>query len=284
VGITTLVQLNDRHSHVRLLSYPVVLGAERATRHLQTEDYQLLLRLAFSDWGLPDRLAVDHESVFYDNDSASPFPSRLHLWLQALGVELVFSRVRRPTDQGLTERSHQLWEGQVLRGGEFAGIAALESALRERRTFLNEHLPCRTLGEVPPLVAHPEAARPRRRYQVAWEESRLELGRVWAYLARGRWFRRVASSRTISLGGQVYYLGPGWSPRSQVEIQADPEQRCWRVQSEDGRLEQDVAARGLEVPTLMGDLTHIVTAPGYQPCLPLGEEDERMLRLCETLG
>lgn len=207
LGIVSLVHLNDRYSHVRLLSYPFVLGARRATRHLRTEDYQLVLRLAFRDWGLPDRLAVDHESVFYDNDSPSPFPSRLQLWLQALGVALVFNRVGRPTDQGLTERSHQVWAAQVLQGQQFPRLEALIGALQERRTFLNEHLPCRTLGEVPPLVAYPQARHPRRPYAPEAERSLVDPERVWAYLGQCRWFRRVSSAHTVSLGGQVYLWG-----------------------------------------------------------------------------
>lgn len=283
VGVVSLIHLNDRFSHVRLLSYPVVLGAQRAERHLATEDYQLALRLAFTDWGLPDRLAVDHESIFCDNDSLSPFPTRFHLWLLALGIELTFGRVRQPTDQGLTERSHQLWADQVLAGQAFAGWPALVSALRERRTFLNEALPCRTLGEVPPLVAHPAARVPRRRYRAEHEAALLDLRRVWEYLAAARWFRRVAKNHTISLGQAVYYLGRAWCPGSQVEITVEPAAQCLRITSEDGTLAKAVAAQGLDAATLMGDLAQIVKVPGYQPSLPFSEHEERVLRLCETL-
>ena len=229
LGVVTLVDLNDRFSHTRLLSFPFVLGAQRAERHLQTEDYQLTLRLAFAEWGLPDRLAVDHDSVFADNDTASPFPTRFHLWLLSLGVDLVFNRVRRPTDQAMTERSHQVWAAQALQGQRFTRVEALVAALRERRCFLNEHLPCRTLGEVPPLVAHPAARRPRRRYSPESERALLEVQHAWDYLGQGRWFRRVSQGHTVSLGGQVYYLGRGWSPGRQVELTAEPASRCLRV-------------------------------------------------------
>ncbi len=85
VGIVTLINLNDRYSRIRLLSYPCWLGSHRVERLPTTEDYQLVLRLAFTEWGLPDRIAMDHDSVFYDNTSKSPFPTRIHLWLLALG-------------------------------------------------------------------------------------------------------------------------------------------------------------------------------------------------------
>lgn len=283
LGVVTLVHVNDRCSHARLLSYPFCLGAQRAQRHLNTEDYQLALRLAFHQWGLPDRLAVDHDSVFADNDTPSPFPTRFHLWLLALGVELVFNRVRRPTDQGMTERSHQVWAAQVLEGQRFKRLEELVAALHARRSFLNEHLPCRSLREVPPLVAHPEARSPRRHYRPEIEFALLEVQRAWEYLGRCQWFRRVSQAHTFSLGGQVYYLGGAWSRGRQVEITADANERCLRVQSDDGTLRAALAVRGLTEQDLMGDLAQILTVPGYQPSLPLFEESERLARLCETL-
>jgi hypothetical protein len=39
----------------------------------------------------------------------------------------------------------------------FADWSALYHALDQRRDFLNHHLPCASLGELSPLVAHPEA-------------------------------------------------------------------------------------------------------------------------------
>jgi len=95
IGIVTLINLNDRCSRVRLLSYPCVLGIERLERYPTTKDYQMVMRLAFTEWGLPDGLRVDRDSVFYDNTSQSPFPTRFHLWLVALGVALILGRPGR---------------------------------------------------------------------------------------------------------------------------------------------------------------------------------------------
>lgn len=38
-------------------------------------DYQLVLRRVFLKYGLPLRLALDHDSVYYDSTSPSPYPS-----------------------------------------------------------------------------------------------------------------------------------------------------------------------------------------------------------------
>jgi hypothetical protein len=47
---------------------------------------------------LPRQISFDRGTVFFDNTTTSPFPTRLHLWLLSLGVEVSFTRVRRPTD------------------------------------------------------------------------------------------------------------------------------------------------------------------------------------------
>ena len=61
VGYVAFINLNDRHSRARLLSYPCALS--RAQSHPTTKDYKTLLGLTFSEWGLPERPQVDHESA-----------------------------------------------------------------------------------------------------------------------------------------------------------------------------------------------------------------------------
>ncbi len=48
------------------------------TSHLNALDYQLVLRQAFVQYGLPERISLDREGVFYDNACASPCPTTLH--------------------------------------------------------------------------------------------------------------------------------------------------------------------------------------------------------------
>ncbi|MEZ4683016.1 MAG: hypothetical protein R2932_53285 [Caldilineaceae bacterium] len=87
----------------------------------------------------------------------------------------------------------------------------------KRRTFLNCHLPCSSLGNLPPLDAYPDAIHSGRHYALHLEAEMLSLQRVDDYLACGRWFRFVSNNGTISLGGQTYYLGIQWH-KQQTEI------------------------------------------------------------------
>jgi hypothetical protein len=280
--MVTLINLNDRFTHARLLSYPCWLGQSRVERHANTEDYQACLRLAFMQWGLPEAIQLDHESVFYDNTSRSPFPTRFHLWLTALGVSMTLIRVHQPKDQGMTERSHQLWHQQVVQGHTFADWSALYSALENRRSFLNYNLPCRTLGDRPPLVAYPEATHAGIHYYLDAEAEMLDLDRVFRYLALGHWFRRISQSGTLSLGRQIYCLGTEWK-RQQAEINFDADLHQLRFFNEAGDLISARPIKGITKEALMGDIADLSLLPAFQMMLPLDWALQQNARLFETI-
>lgn len=281
VGVVELINLNDGYSRTRLLSYPCLLGQQRLSRRASTEDYQLILRLAFSQWGLPKRLASDHHRLFYDGKSKSPFPTRLHLWLIALGISLEFGRFSCPTDQAITERSHQLWDKQVLQGQTFNDWTHLFNSLQQRKDFLNYHLPCASLGEQPPLVAHPEALSNPRLYRPEWEADLLDLARVHAYLAQGHWFRLVSKVGTFSLGGQIYYLKSRWAGQ-QVQISFDPNDLHFAVFASDGQLIKRFFPKGLSTDALSGELSPFINLPAFQLALPFSWSEWRQIRLSGT--
>jgi hypothetical protein len=171
-----------------------------------TADYFLSLRRAFLSYGLPQRLSLDHGSAFFDNTCPSPFPTRLHLWLLALGVEVVFIRVRRPTDHGAVERMHQTMSNQALVGQRWESAEQLWRGLDTSRARLNQLMPMRALQQQAPLQAFPQAASSGRLYRPEWEEQLLDLSRVYAYLARGRWFRPTRGG-VFQLGTYAYRVG-----------------------------------------------------------------------------
>lgn len=282
VGVVALLNMNDRLTRIKVLSHPCWLGDRRASRHPTTEDYQAAFRLAASEWGLPDRLFVDRDSVFYDNGSKSPFPTRFHLWLQALGVDLVIGPPHLPQKRGITERSHQTWDGQVLQGQTFATWEHLRLALERRRDFMNEHLPCASLDGRPPLVAYPQARIPRRVYRPEWEAERLDLERVYAYLAQGRWFRKGSNVGAFSLGNQRYSLGKDWIAED-VEITFDPTDRHLVFRSPKMDEPKRLPIKGMDKTALMGDMGPLVGLDQFQLALPFTWQEWQVSRLSETL-
>ena len=81
IGSVSLINVIDVASRLKVESCPRVHTPKPAAA-----DYYVTLRRAFLTYGLPLRLSLDHDTVFFDNTTPSPFPTRLHLWLVADGV------------------------------------------------------------------------------------------------------------------------------------------------------------------------------------------------------
>ncbi len=168
-------------------------------------------------------LTLDHGTVFYDKTTPSPFPTRLHLWLLALGVQVRFTRKRCPTDHAIIERTHQTMTAQALLGQTYASPTDLWAGLDERREALNQHVPSRALCHQAPLEAYSHAMHSGRMDRAEWEEDLLCLESVWAYLRQCRWFRRIGTNGFFCLGGYAYYLGKHVAKLSvAIHFDADP--------------------------------------------------------------
>jgi len=261
VGKVSIINIGDPYSHVRTGSQ-ACLGKSKA----DTADYQLALRRAFLQYGLPGGLSLDHDSAFFDNTSASPYPSQLHLWAIALGVTVRFITLGRPTEHGFIERTHQLVDHQAFFGVEFPDPAALQSALNQRVDFLNRDYPSRSLAHRAPLIASPTASHSGRSYRPDREAELLDLQRVYDYLARHRWFRQVTAQGQFTLGTQRYGLGKAWAKQT-VEIHFDPHSHEFVCYAEDGQRFQQLTPQGLTNPALMGEL-HMVQFAPYQYAFP----------------
>ncbi len=221
VGNVSLITIIDVVSRLKVESYPCL-----ETTNPPLPAYQLMLRRAFLTRGLPRRITLDHGTVFYDNTSPSPFPTRLHLWLLALGIDVCFTRKRCPTDHAKIERTHQTMTLQALMGQCWSDQSGLWLGLDARRAMLNEHIPSSALQGLTPLQAYPLAAHSGRISRPEWEVEMLNLDRVFAYLANGRWFRRVRANGRLDLGGYDYYLGVTWR-NHMLELHFDAKQACF---------------------------------------------------------
>ncbi len=114
---------------------------------------------------------------------------RSHTWLIALGIEVRFTRKRRPTDHAQIERSHQTMTAQVIQGQEWTSEFDLWTAFDRRRDRLNHHFPIKALDDQAPLVAYPEAVSSGRNYRPEWEEDLISSESLYQHLAKGRWIR-----------------------------------------------------------------------------------------------
>ena len=278
LGSVSIINISDLFSRVKVDSFPCL-----GTSHPSTLDYQLVLRRAFVNYGLPQRISLDHDSVFYDNTSPSPFPSMLHLWLIALGIEVRFIEKQPPAEHSVIERGHQTVTQQAIAGQTFTDGLALQVNLSARLDFLNTRFPSRSLGGHPPLIAHPEARHSGLPYRLEWEKALLDMQRVCDYLAQARWFRRASSPGQFTLGAQRYGVGKDFTNQT-LEITFDAQTRELLCLSEDGRQEIRRPVQGLTKSTLMGELDPLVAQPVYQLALPFSPSTWREMMLATELA
>jgi transposase InsO family protein len=277
VGKVSLITIIDAVSRLKVESYPCL-----ETTNPPFEAYQLMLRRAFLTVGLPKRITLDHGTVFYDNTSPSPFPTRLHLWLLALGIDVCFTRKRCPTDHAKIERTHQTITAQALLGQAYPSPSALWAGLDARRAMLNQHIPSWVLQARAPLQAYPEAAHSGRSYRPEWEAEMLDLDRVFAYLGHCHWFRRIRANGRLDLGGYDYYLGVTWR-NQMLEMRFDADQGCFLGQPAGSEATLTIAPQGLTKIDLMGELGHLLALPAYQLALPFTHEAWRQLEYTHVL-
>jgi len=277
LGSVSIINIADVFSRLKPGSLPCM-----NTSHPNTPDHQLAFRCAFMRYGLPERVSLDHDSVFFDNAINSPYPTKLHLWLIALGMGVCFIEQRPPARHSVIERSHQTINQQAVVGQVFADGAALQKNLNNRLDFLNSRFPSRSLNGQPPLVAHPEALHSGRPYRPEWEEDMLDMQRVYDYLAQGRWFRQASTLGQFSLGSYLYGVGRGRAHQT-FEITFDPQTLEFKCLSEDGSQEMRFPAQGLTKANLMGELGPLTALPAYQLALPLSRAAWREMTLCGSL-
>ena len=277
LGQVSLISVVDVVSRLKVESYP---GMETTNPGLP--DYQLTLRRAFLTYGLPETLTLDHGTVFYDNTTPTPFPTRLHVWLLALGIQVRFTRKRCPTDHAIIERTHQTMRAQALLGQTYPSPTALWKGLDKRREILNRHLPSPILSHQAPLEAYPEAIHSGRTYRPEWEEELLALERVYAYLAQGRWFRSIHSNGFFGLGGFRYYIGKCFAQCS-VAVRFDPDTMALICLPEGSEETIPLASQGLTKAELMGELAALQALPNYQLALPFSLEAWRQLEYAHNL-
>jgi hypothetical protein len=278
VGQVSVINIADSCSRLKVASWGCV-----ACRKPSTADYQLACRRAFIRYGLPRSISLDHDTVFYDNNSASPFPSRFHLWLLALGINVRFITRPPPAEHARIERTHQLLTEQALAGQAFVDGEQMQTTLDERRDFLNAEYPSRTWQGQPPLAAWPQAQHTRRPYIPETETACLNLSRVWAYLARHRWFRDVSAQGQFTLGAQRYGLGKSWAQQT-IEITADAQTQEFVCTAADGQRTQRIPALGLTPDDLSGELPPWHNLPAYQRRLPFDPQAQREASLFQELS
>lgn len=262
LGKVSFINLLDVYSHVSIDSH-----ACPNVSHARAEEYQQVLRRAFVRYGLPEQISLDHDSAFYDNKSASPFPSAIHLWLIALGVQVRFIHKRPPLEHARIERHHQTIARQAVDGQTFADVTELQHSLQAHMLFLNQEYSTSALNGQPPLQVFPQARHSGRVYRPEAEEQNLDMQRVYDYLQTGRWFRQTSWTGMFSLGSYRYNATTRFAEQT-LEITFDGATRKLICLPEKSASAFHLDVQGLTQLTLMGNRLMLPAYAAYQLALP----------------
>ena len=271
IGSIAMINIKDVYTKTYCMAFPnrkkSIYGFSKRS------DYQCALRMAFMEHGLPEQIQTDHEGVFHENKGKSPFPTLLHLWLTALGISQSFSRFNTPTDQGAVERMHQTMEKQAIQGIRHPDWESLFNFCQSRRRFMNQSFPCAPLNNRAPYEAFAKAKHSGRYYHPQSEKSLLDLNRVYIFLEKGRWYRRTSKCKSLTLGGQVYYLAKA-APASQCIITFCSKTLMLSFHDDKEHFIQKLPLKGISKEILSGEVFWKMT--NIQLELPLSWETQKV--------
>jgi transposase InsO family protein len=251
--LASVLDLRDPASGVMLASQAFLTTLTPKThRKLSLGEIQATLRQAFSEWGRPAQIQTDHEDV-YAGANQSDFPMPFTLWLVGLGIQHVFSRAGRPTDQPHIERNHRTlgdlsWKDQPPQ--DLADLQRQLDAARQRYNWCYPTQAADCQGQ-PPLLRHPEALASPRPYQQASEGELFALPAVDDFLAQFRWVRKVDSQGVAYLGNRPYYLGKAYKAQF-VRVCFSPQGRTFMFETESGEAIKSLPVKGLDESDLTG--------------------------------
>jgi transposase len=226
VGLVSFNQARDEFGRVTVM-HRVHAEPERARQlaRLTSETAYQDCRIAFTQWGMPEAIQTDRDTIYVDSGK-SPFPNRIVLWWIGLGIEHRLIPRRTPKRNGTVERSHRTLKERTLENQKFESAEELQKQVDADWHELNHECPSRARGcnGKPPLVAHPELLASHRPYRPEWELDLFDLKRVDAYLAEITWTRTCTSVGQLRMRNIRYSLGYAWAHQD-VSITFDPEHR-----------------------------------------------------------
>lgn len=238
--------------NIRDEATPVKIGSfVYPARKCTGRDMQAAFRQAFEQWGLCDRVQTDRDKRVVNNSHPHPFPTPFALWLAGLGIGHDFAP--SAAENGCTERFNRTWFDRVVLGRRVQSLEELQQISDEELFQINQALPSkgRACAGRPPLEAYPQARQPRRPYSREKEPDFFSLQRVYDYLSKQSWWRRVTANGQITLGDQRYGIGMAWKGQD-VRLTFDAEQARFLVEDDQEQFIKSLAPKNLTVAYITG--------------------------------
>lgn len=175
----------------------------------------------FGRWGKPGAIRVDNGAPF--GDPTGMITPALSLWLISVDVDMIWNQPRCPQQNGRVEKM----QDTTARWAEIKtakNLSQLQEKLSEALRLQRESYPVVRLGGKTRLEAFAALETSRRPYAPA----DFNVQRVYVFLSRKLYTRKVAANGEIGHYGQVYYVA--YSLRKQwVQLRLTGDGKCWQV-------------------------------------------------------
>lgn len=163
--------------------------------------------------------------------TASKLPSAMSLWLVGLGIDLIYGRPARSTDNAVVERSHGVLDNWVeaYQCPDFAACQQhLAWAVHTQRERYRVDKGQSRIQKYPDLNANPHGYQPQHDSQM-WSRYRVRQ-----YLSGFRFQRKVEKNGRITLFANTYAVSKQYARRF-VEVHFDAVTDYWVICDEYGQ-------------------------------------------------
>lgn len=171
--------------------------------------------------------------------------SEIALWMEGLGIQVIFNRPRRPTDNAKVERIQQT-SAKWIELEKIESITELEEAL-QRISIRHIHTyKVRRLGNKTRIDLFPELKTNDRKYDQTIFSSKLAYQR----LEKWTFSRKTSAIGQFSIYGQVYYLGKKFA-KQMVNVHFDAEKIAWIIKNDKAEIIKEIKAKNFTKQNLL---------------------------------
>jgi hypothetical protein len=185
------------------------------------EQVQQQLCKVFECWGQPGSMRVDNGAPFGSPTGYAPPP--LSLWLIGKGVNMIWNKPYRPTQNAKVEKLQDT-TSRWAEVSKAQNTQQLQERLEQIVTLQREHYPVHRLGGKTRLQAFPALLSGKRPYRPA----DFQLERVWAFFHQCVYTRRLSNKGVLTHFNEQTCIGAAYKNQwAQVRLTADGQ--SWEV-------------------------------------------------------
>jgi len=188
----------------------------------------------FHQKGHPGAIRVDNGAPFRTPKANST--SALALWLIGHGVKVIWNPPASPKSNPKVERI----QATSWRWSEISKAESYEQAqqrLDQAITTQREQYPVTRLGRKTRIEAFPELGQKARN----WNPQNFDENRVYQFLAKKIYNRKVSSAGQITHFGHKLRIGAKWV-RQTVQLKLEPEKLVWVVYDVQNKKTKEIPA------------------------------------------